>query len=139
MCYPVSVNCWKSWLAAEDFAIGLLTGNVLDGARIKFGHFDLFRYFPFGGFGDDHHDRDCVASDALRAAHAHLNGGCHTATVWVIGDTPFDVTCGRSIGARTLAVATGSHPRAELESYSPDVLLDDLSDTAKVLQILERG
>ena len=122
----------------DDFAVGLLTGNVCDGARIKLGHFDLFRYFPFGGFGDDHHDRDRVASDALRAAHAHLNGGGHTATVWVIGDTPFDVTCGRSIGARTLAVTTGSHPRAELESYSPDVLLDDLSDTAKVLQLLDR-
>lgn len=125
--------------ARDDTAMGLLTGNVRDGAQIKLGHFDLYRYFPFGGFGDEHHDRDCVASDALRAAHAHLNGACHSATVWVVGDTPFDVTCGRSIGARTLAVVTGGHDRAELAPYAPDAVLDDLADTADVLRLLGGG
>jgi len=120
-----------------DFSLGLLTGNLQDGARIKLDFFDLYRYFPFGGFGDEHHDRDCVASEALRAARLHLNGAGECSHVWVIGDTPFDVTCGQSIGARTLGVATGTHTRSELEPHSPDAILDDLADTAGVLDVLQ--
>jgi phosphoglycolate phosphatase-like HAD superfamily hydrolase len=118
----------------SDTALGLLTGNTMEGARIKLDYFDLFRYFRFGGFGDEHHDRDGVAAAALRAARQHCNG--HTEPVWVLGDTPLDITCARFIGAKVLAVATGIHPRHELATLKPDVLLDDLSDTEQVLTLL---
>ena len=113
------------------------TGNLHEGARIKLGFYGLDHYFPFGGFGDDHHDRDDVARDAVRAAVAHANGRSLTGPIWVIGDTPLDVACGRAIGARVLAVATGIHPREELVAAKPDVLLDDFSDTARTLEHLE--
>jgi phosphoglycolate phosphatase-like HAD superfamily hydrolase len=122
--------------ASGEFAVGLLTGNVRDGARIKLEFFDLFRFFAFGGFGDDHHDRDRVAGEALNAAHNHINGQADDARVWVIGDTPLDVACGRSIDANVLAVATGLLSREELETATPDVLLDDLSDTQAVIERL---
>jgi phosphoglycolate phosphatase-like HAD superfamily hydrolase len=124
-------------LAGQDLvALGLLTGNVRDGARIKLEFFDLMHYFGFGGYGDDYHDRDHVAHEALRAAREHLDGRFGAPRVWVIGDTPNDVACGRAIQARVLAVATGIHPRAELEAASPDLLVDDLSDTKHVVDRL---
>lgn len=129
----------KELLAAladqADSAIGLLTGNVRDGARIKLSHFGIFDYFAFGGFGDVHPDRDSVAREALAATREHVNGESRV-DVWVIGDTPLDISCARHIGARVLAVATGVHEKDELAAEQPDVLLDDLSDTARILKLL---
>jgi phosphoglycolate phosphatase-like HAD superfamily hydrolase len=114
--------------------LGLLTGNVRDGARIKLGHFDLFRHFAFGGYGDDHFHRDDVAREALAVVHRHLNGTVDLAELWVIGDTPLDVSCARAIGARVAAVATGWHSREELEAAQPDLLFADLSDPRPLLE-----
>lgn len=117
----------------EDVVIGLLTGNVREGARLKLGHYGLFDYFAFGGFGDEHFDRDDVAREALAAARRHCNGSLCVDRMWVIGDTPLDVRCARCIGARAVAVTTGWHSRDELAASGPDLLLDDLSDPAPLL------
>jgi phosphoglycolate phosphatase-like HAD superfamily hydrolase len=116
-----------------DVAVGLLTGNLRAGARVKLGHFGLFDHFAFGGFGDEHYDRDDVAREALEAVHRHCNGAVCADRVWVIGDTPLDVRCARAIGARAVAVATGWHTRDELAACVPDLLLDDLSDPGPLL------
>jgi phosphoglycolate phosphatase-like HAD superfamily hydrolase len=121
----------------QGVALGLLTGNVREGARLKLGHFGLLHHFAFGGFGDEHTDRDEVARSALAAAHGHLNGTVCAERTWVIGDTPLDVRCARAIGARVAAVATGWHSRAELEASRPDLLLTDLSDPAPLLDRLD--
>lgn len=120
-----------------DVALGLLTGNVRDGARLKLGHYQLFHYFAFGGFGDQHFDRDHVATEALLAARDHLEGSLTPDQIWVIGDTPLDVKCARAIGARVAAVATGWHPRQELEASQPDLLLDDFRDPEPFLAVLK--
>ena len=117
-------------------AVGLLTGNIRAGARAKLGHFGLDRHFAFGGFGDVHFDRDDVAREALEAVHAHLDGAVVHERIWVIGDTPLDIRCARSIGARVAAVATGWHTLAELETAEPDLLLADLADPAPLLNML---
>jgi phosphoglycolate phosphatase-like HAD superfamily hydrolase len=119
----------------DDVAVGLLTGNVRAGARLKLGHFGLDEHFAFGGFGDLHPDRDDVAREALAEAHRHLNGRVVSQRVWVIGDTPLDVRCARAIGARAVAVLTGWHTREELAEARPDLLLDDLSDPAPLLDL----
>jgi phosphoglycolate phosphatase-like HAD superfamily hydrolase len=119
--------------AREGVAVGLLTGNLRAGARLKLGHYALYDYFAFGGFGDHHWERDDVAREALAAVRAHLNGGVALEKVWVIGDTPLDVQCARAIGARVAAVATGWHSREELEAAGPDLVLADLSDPAPLL------
>ena len=107
--------------------LGLLTGNVRAGARHKLGHFGLWDYFAFGGFGDDYFDRDDVARMALAELRRHAGKEIDATDVWVIGDTPLDVQCARAIGAKAVAVATGWHPFDELAACQPDVLLADLS------------
>lgn len=117
-----------------DVVVGLLTGNIRAGARVKLGHFGLFEHFAFGGFGDLHFDRDDVAREAL--AETHTRVGKTVEHLWVIGDTPLDVQCARVIGARVLAVATGVHSHEELCATSPDLTLADLSDATCFLERL---
>jgi phosphoglycolate phosphatase len=117
----------------EEIAIGLLTGNLRDGARLKLGHFGLFDYFAFGGYGDRHLDRDDVAREALAEVQARFNGSVSAERIWVIGDTPLDVRCARAIGARVAAVATGWHTGEELAEARPDLLLADFTDPGPLL------
>jgi len=118
----------------DDCAVGLLTGNLRAGAKIKLGHFGIFEHFQFGGFGDHHLDRDDVAQEALGEIQVRFGKDFSTSKVWVLGDTPLDIKCARAIGAKVLAVATGWHTEKELESHSPDLLFGDLTDTKDVLE-----
>jgi phosphoglycolate phosphatase len=117
----------------DDVAVGLLTGNVRAGAHIKLSHFRLHEHFAFGGYGDRHAGRDDVAREALIDVERHLGQRIDPAQVWVIGDTPHDVSCARAIGANAVAVLTGWHGRDELTRHGPDLLLDDLSDAGPLL------
>ena len=119
----------------DDVAVGLLTGNVRAGARLKLGHYQLLHHFAFGGFGDHHHDRDAVARDALREIHQRFDGTVSPERIWVIGDTPLDVQCARFIGARAAAVATGWHSLDELAASRPDIMLPDLTDSSAILRL----
>jgi phosphoglycolate phosphatase-like HAD superfamily hydrolase len=118
----------------EDVAVGLLTGNIRAGARLKLGHYQLLHHFAFGGFGDHHHDRDAVAREALREIHERFDGTVAPECIWVIGDTPLDVQCARCIGARAVAVATGWHSLEELAASGPDVALANLADPSPILK-----
>jgi phosphoglycolate phosphatase len=113
--------------------LGLLTGNVRRGAEAKLGHYGLWDHFACGGFGDHHFDRDDVARSALRSAEEHIGRRVDPADVWVVGDTPLDVSCARAVGANAVAVATGWHPLDKLAETRPDVLLADLSDAGALL------
>jgi phosphoglycolate phosphatase-like HAD superfamily hydrolase len=121
--------------ARSDVAVGLLTGNAREGARLKLAHYGIDKYFAFGGFGDDHLDRNDVASEALAITMKFLGKEVSLDRVWVIGDTPLDIRCARSIGARAAAVATGFHSLGELQAAEPDLVMEDLSDPAPLLQL----
>jgi phosphoglycolate phosphatase-like HAD superfamily hydrolase len=117
--------------------VGLLTGNFEPGAAVKLEHFDLWRRFAFGAFGDDHVDRRALVPDALaRAARA----GVATASpgrVVIVGDTPLDVDCARAHGARAVAVTTGSYDRAMLMAAGADLVVDTFADARPVTRWLE--
>jgi phosphoglycolate phosphatase len=117
----------------DSVALGLLTGNIRAGAMTKLNHYDLWRHFAFGGFGDNHFDRDDVAREALQTVRARFDGTVAPERILVIGDTPLDVRCARAIGARVVAVATGRHTVEELAVSKPDLLLEDLSDAQSLL------
>jgi phosphoglycolate phosphatase len=120
----------------DDVSLGLLTGNFCEGARIKLSHHALDHHFSYGGYGDHHLDRDDVAREAL-AEIRRLHANCvELDRVWIIGDTPADVRCGRAIGANVVAVSTGIYSRDVLRSVGPDYLVDDFSDPGRLLQLL---
>ena len=120
----------------NDVHVGLLTGNTAGGARLKLAHFDLHERFAFGGYGDAHLDRNAVAVEAHRELRRHSGREFSAEQIWVIGDTPHDVTCARHIGAKVIGVATGQHARDELEAARPDVLLEDLRHVERVMQLV---
>jgi phosphoglycolate phosphatase len=132
---PGVVSLLEQLSKRDDILVGLLTGNTREGAHIKLAHFGIDRFFTFGGFGDDHFERDDVAREALAQARQYYAGELDMARVWVIGDTPTDVSCGRAIQARTIAVTTGNHTREELAAARPDHLATDLSDPAPLLAL----
>lgn len=116
--------------------LALLTGNVERGAQLKLEHYGLWRFFEFGAYADDSHDRNSLGPFAIRRAlEKHAINFPGTA-IDVIGDTPYDIACGKAIGARTIAVATGNFSRAELEKHEPDVVLEDLADVDAVIEFL---
>ena len=98
----------------SDLAIGLATGNVEAGARIKLERGNLNRYFPFGGFGSDSENRTELVRQGAEKAATYLGHMPDPSDVFVIGDTPRDIFAGREAGFLTVGVATGKYSKAEL-------------------------
>jgi phosphoglycolate phosphatase-like HAD superfamily hydrolase len=113
---------------AQPPVIGLLTGNIRQGAEIKLRHFGLWEEFAFGGFADDHEDRNQIAVAARERGRRHLGRDLAGGEIVVVGDTQHDVRCGRAIGARVVAVATGGETLEQLRPHAPDWLLGDLGE-----------
>lgn len=124
---------------ADGVAQGLLTGNIRRGAETKLGHHGLWDYFAFGAFANDSEFRNDLGPHALRRAHAHTGHAFQPEQVWVIGDTPHDIACGKIFGARTLALATGHHTLEQLASHSPTALLADLAEIDRAWELLTAG
>lgn len=120
----------------EDCVLALLTGNLVRGAEIKLSHYGVWDYFEFGAFADDHHDRNELPKFARTRALETRGEEFPPESIFVIGDTPRDIECGKVIGAKTVAIATGNYSRAELAAHDPDFLFDDLSDTEQVIATL---
>ena len=106
--------------------LGLLTGNIRLGAEIKLRHFDLWKEFETGAFADDNEDRDQIAVAARERGRRLLGKNLRDDEILVIGDTPFDIRCGRAINAKVLAVATGGATLNELKKHKPDWAVKDL-------------
>ncbi len=114
---------------------GLVTGNFARPAQVKLEHFDLWRYFHFGAYGDDAPVRDDLVPIAVERARRAGAAVAAPADVVVIGDTPLDVQCARVAGARPVAVATGSFDVEALEATGAAVVAD-FRDTEAMLRLL---
>ncbi len=120
--------------AHDGLVLGLLTGNLIEGARAKLRAVSLDHgRFRVGAYGSDHEDRPMLPPIARERASAFLGRDVPGDKLIIIGDTPFDVTCGRGVGARAIAVATGHYSRDELLEHGPDAAFHDLADTAAVM------
>lgn len=117
-------------------ALGLVTGNIARGARLKLASAGLGEHFPIGGFGSDHEERNSLPSVALDRAEAHFGRRFRGEDVIVIGDTPRDVECGKVVGARTVAVATGHWSEVELRATGADIVFSDFSEIERVKEVL---
>jgi phosphoglycolate phosphatase-like HAD superfamily hydrolase len=114
--------------ARDDVWLGLLTGNFVEGARIKLEHFDLWKYFRCGAFGDDASDRNALVPFAVERARRDGLPDIAADRVLVVGDTPHDVACARAAGAIPIGVATGGYSVDDLRRSGADIVFDDLSD-----------
>jgi phosphoglycolate phosphatase len=121
-----------------DFEVGLATGNLEDGARIKLEYAGLDGYFHYGGFGSDSEDRTMLTQIGIqrgmeRVSPASVHGS------FVIGDTPFDVEHGRAAGAGVISVASGRYDMGHLSACNPDLVLSDLTPVETILSFLRNN
>ena len=119
----------------SSVALGLATGNIEEGARIKLDRADLTSFFTFGGYGSDAESRTELIRTAIERGLREISPS-NASDILVIGDTPRDVVDARNAGARTLAVATGSYSVESLLAYKPDVVMPNLNCTEQILELL---
>ena len=108
--------------------LGLLTGNVEHGARLKLAPTGLLESFPIGAYGSDSARRPDLPPVAVARAEALTGRRFRGKQIAVIGDTPADIECGASLGVKTIGVATGRHTPDDLAAHAPDHVFADLSD-----------
>lgn len=120
----------------ERVTLGLLTGNLEAGARLKLAPPDFNRYFPFGAFGSDSADRYQLPLVAVERALARTGRRFEGKSVVIVGDSIHDVACGRAMGVRAVGVATGITSLERLGAEKPDALLADFSDTERSLEAI---
>ena len=119
--------------SGDPTVLGLLTGNVKEGARLKVDAAGLgFDRFRVGAYGSDHWQRPELPAVAARRARDATGLDFTGKEIVIIGDTPFDISCGAHLDVRTIATATSTHPAQELATHGPDYLFDDLSDVDAV-------
>ena len=122
----------------KNIYLALGTGNVEMGAYLKLKRHGIEQLFPVGGFGSDSVERSEIISIAFRRAQHYYHIPFPMRDTWVIGDTPYDIFAGNSLGANTMAVATGSYSIGELEGFKPTAIMGDLSDFKRFKRIIMR-
>jgi phosphoglycolate phosphatase len=130
------VEALLAYLRKRDIPMALLTGNLESAARRKLDVFGLNRYFPVGGFGSDCADRNRLARIALERACRHYDKRFEPRRTWVVGDTPRDLEAAKSMGARSLGVATGPFAEPVLEEFFPDATAPDLTSLGDIVKLL---
>ncbi len=119
-----------------NMTLGLLTGNLENGAKIKLGTLNLNEYFLEGAFGSDDEDRDNLLPIAINK-FAKKGHRFTPKTCIVVGDTPRDVQCAKIHGAGCIAVATGPYSKEDLLKTDADVVVSSLEETEKYISFIE--
>lgn len=122
----------------DKYALGICTGNFRENAFLKLSACNLDAYFPFGAFGCDSSSRGDLPPVAIRRANEFLKTNeFDSSNTVIIGDAPLDIECARVNGIVSIIVATGFFDKEELAEHNPDYLFDDLTDTDKILSIID--
>ncbi|MDD2240653.1 MAG: HAD hydrolase-like protein [Kiritimatiellae bacterium] len=124
-------------LAEAGAVLGLVTGNIRACAYLKLGSIRLDGYFGFGGFGDEHAQRERIARTALDAAQS-AGHSAQAGRICLIGDTPFDVAAGRALGIPVLGVASGRYSESDLLAAGAERVAADFQDKNRWLEWLEQ-
>jgi len=116
--------------------LGLLTGNIEEGARIKLEPFNLNDAFPTGAFGNDGFLRTDLPHIAVQRAEKYYAVKFSPRKVVVIGDTAEDIKCGKVIQARTIAVYRYLRNEEELKSMNPDYIFHGFDNTDEIINAI---
>lgn len=124
-----------------DVHLGILTGNVEEGARIKLDRAGLAEIFfnngsTVGAFGSDAIHRSELPAVAVQRARHVLNHEFRSKDIIIIGDSPNDILCGKSLNVRSVAVATGWHSMEELKACEPDFAFPTLAGTQEIVNAI---
>ena len=123
--------------ARDDVVLGLLTGNMAAGAEAKLRAVGIDpARFVVRAFGSDHETRGELPAIAVRRARELLGLDVPGSRVIIVGDTPSDIGCGRAIGARAIAVATGRYDVDALREHEPYAVFEDLTDVEAVVRAI---
>ncbi|HEY3176873.1 MAG TPA: HAD family hydrolase [Candidatus Polarisedimenticolia bacterium] len=133
---PGVVELLDRLAGVSQAAVGLLTGNIEEGARMKLACVGLGGYFDVGGFGGDAPDRAGVGQVARQRFESRLKRLIPPADVVVVGDSTEDVKAARRNGYRALAVGTGWTPKDAILDQAPDLFMEDLSDYGRAMQFI---
>jgi phosphoglycolate phosphatase len=136
--YPGVREVLAALAGRDGLAVGLGTGNLREGARIKLEHAALDQHFAFGGFGCDHEHRPTLVRIGAERGAARLGVPLAACRVVVIGDTPRDVEAALAIGADAVAVETSGVPASDLEAAGATRVFPDLT-APDVLRALVAG
>jgi len=120
----------------EGLVLGLLTGNIEEGARIKLERYGLYSYFRTGAFGSDSEDRNELLPVALAKISGENTANVDYRDCVIIGDTPRDIGCAKPYGALAVGVATGPYSVQALSEAGADAVFTDLSDTEKFMSVI---
>jgi len=120
----------------ERVTLALLTGNLERGARLKLEPLGFNRYFPFGAFGSDSADRYRLPGIAVMRARERSGWSFSGKSIVIVGDSVHDVACGRALGVRSVAVATGPTPGQRLLAERPDAALESFRDVDAALEAI---
>lgn len=122
---PGIQNFLSTYADRPGLSLGLATGNIERGARIKLEPGDLNRYFRFGGFGSDFESRPALVQCAMEKGRNGCSAAVSPDNVFVIGDTPLDIYAGRKGGFKTVGVATSTYSTRDLEAAGADLVMND--------------
>jgi phosphoglycolate phosphatase-like HAD superfamily hydrolase len=134
--YPGVRELLDALIDLDDVVMGLLTGNIVEGADLKLRSAGLAQYFQLGAFGSDSEHRNELPAIAVQRAFEQTGRGFTGKDILIIGDTPNDVRCGEAMGVYAVGVCTGGHSRDDLLNAGADLVFDDLSETERVLDSL---
>lgn len=123
----------------EDYVSLLLTGNTEIGAKTKLAHYGLDHFFDFSksAFCNNSFHRTDISAQALSIVKQHYPTVAPD-HIYIIGDTPNDIHCGKAIGARTIAVATGRYSMEELKQHTPWWLLPVLPSPQEFVEHIQK-
>lgn len=136
---PGTEECLKGFGDAGDILVGLGTGNLERGARIKLERAGLNKYFSFGGYGSDAEERSELLRIGLARAASQAGKKFSAQDALVIGDTVLDIRAARKSGMRVAALICGHGHAEELADARPDILLKDFTEWRLLLPFLKNG
>jgi len=131
-------NLLKKLSEYQDVKIGLLTGNIKEGAQIKLNRFDLKKYFSFGAYGNDSAIRNELPAIAKNRIEKLFNKEIDYKNIFIIGDTVHDINCAKNSGSISIAVGTGWVEKEILMAEKPDFYLENLKDMDQILTIIKQ-
>src|SRR5215218_3106945 len=115
-------------LSREGHLLGLITGNGDGAAFVKLARGDLMRWFTFGAYASAGADRPAIVRRAVERGEAMLGENVPNADIYVIGDTPLDISAAHAVGCTAIAVATGHYDAAALREAGADHVLETLEE-----------